>query len=98
MPTGAGTTSSETRNAMRNVPAVVRVPRADLRAAEPGQQIDPALVRTYLNRILTSRYFAASHRLCRFLQFAVDSSLAGHGDELKEFVIGSEIYDRGPQF
>ena len=37
---------------------------------------------------------ARSERLARFLEFTVGESLAGHADQLKEFVVGVEVFDR----
>jgi TolB-like protein len=51
-------------------------------------------IREELTKLLTSQIFAKSERLGRFLQFTVDQLLAGKQDELKEYVIGVEVYDR----
>jgi TolB-like protein len=51
-------------------------------------------IREQLTKLLTSEIFARSERLGRFLQFTVDQVLAGKQDELKEYVIGVEVYDR----
>jgi TolB-like protein len=55
-------------------------------------------VRAELSRILQSPLFTQSDRLGRFLRFTVDSVLAGNGDSLKEYVIGTEVYDRKPPY
>jgi serine/threonine-protein kinase len=47
-----------------------------------------------LDRILTSRLFSRSTRLCRFLRYSVEQALSGHGDHLKEQLIGIEVFDR----
>ncbi len=51
-------------------------------------------IREELAKLLTSRIFARSERLGRFLQFTVDQVLAGKQNEIKEYVIGVEVYDR----
>jgi TolB-like protein len=51
-------------------------------------------IREQLTKLLTSRIFAKSERLGRFLQFTVDHVLAGKQAELKEYLIGVEVYDR----
>jgi TolB-like protein len=51
-------------------------------------------IREQLTKLLTSHIFARSERLGRFLQFTVDHVLAGKQTELKEYVIGVEVYDR----
>src|SRR5215469_12310518 len=55
-------------------------------------------IRAALDRLLASSLFAASIRSSRFLRFVVESSLAGRQDSLKEYVLGVEVFDRGPTF
>lgn len=55
-------------------------------------------VRLQLDRILSSEPFANSDRLSRFLRYVVERSLAGEGDRLKEYVIGTEVFDRGERY
>lgn len=55
-------------------------------------------VRGHLRRILESRVFAGSARMRRFLEFTVERALAGHADELKEYTVGVEVFDRAPSF
>lgn len=62
------------------------------------ENCDEQEVRTELSRILQSPLFAQSDRLGRFLRFTVESVLAGKGDSLKEYVIGTEVYDRKPPY
>ena len=47
-----------------------------------------------LDRIARSRLFANSARLVRFLRFTVDEVLNGRGHLLKEYLIGTNVYDR----
>ena len=51
-----------------------------------------------LERILAHPLFQKSQRLSAFLRFAVETTLAGKGDSLKEFVIGAEVFERGNLF
>ena len=51
-----------------------------------------------LARILQSRVFVQSERLSRFLRFIVEHTLSGSQSCLKEYVIGSEVYDRKPPY
>jgi hypothetical protein len=60
--------------------------------------LPPQLVREQLSRVLHSPIFSLSTRLVRFLQFVVETSLAGEGHTLKEYVIGTEVYDRKPPY
>jgi len=55
-----------------------------------SQQAILALVR----KIIASRSLARSERLARFLEFTVTETLAGNADQLKEFVIGVEVFGR----
>jgi TolB-like protein/tetratricopeptide (TPR) repeat protein len=55
-------------------------------------------IRTELDRVLQSTLFLQSDRLARFLRFAIESALAGNTDLLKEYVIGTEVYDRKPPY
>jgi hypothetical protein len=63
-----------------------------------GVQPDPGSVRAQLRRILASREFAASDRMCRFLRLAVTETVEGRSTELKEYRFGVEVFDRPPLF
>jgi len=54
----------------------------------------PEEVRAQVDRILASRLFARSERLCRFLRFCVEQTLLERGDQLKEQLVGVEVFDR----
>ncbi len=51
-------------------------------------------IRVQLSRILKSPIFSLSTRLSRFLRFVVETALADQGHTLKEYVIGTDVYDR----
>lgn len=51
-------------------------------------------VRAQLDRILASPGFANADRLRRFLRFVVERTLDGEGDTLKEYRLGTEVFDR----
>ncbi len=55
-------------------------------------------IRQELTRILHSPIFSQSDRLGRFLRFTVEHALSGKDDGLKEYVIGTEVYDRKPPY
>ena len=55
-------------------------------------------IRCQLDRILASEPFVNADRLSRFLRYVVERTLAGEGDQLKEYVIGSEVFERGEQY
>ncbi|MGH9657081.1 MAG: hypothetical protein ACRD96_00975, partial [Bryobacteraceae bacterium] len=63
-----------------------------------GATPDPAAVRAELEAILASSGFAGAGRLSRFLRFAVEKTLAGEGADLKEYLIGLEVYGRKENF
>ena len=64
------------------------------KAPAPG----PEQVSAQVERLLSSRLFTRSTRLCRFLRFAVQQALAGNPSLLKEQVIGVEVFDRKPDY
>ncbi len=55
-------------------------------------------VRDELRRVLQSRHFAKARKRSRFLEFVCEQTLLGHADQLNEYLIGVEIYDRGQDF
>lgn len=63
-----------------------------------AENIPEAEIRSQLSLILQSELFAQSDRLGRFLRFSVEQALAGNAHTLKEYVIGTEVYDRRPPY
>jgi hypothetical protein len=63
-----------------------------------GQTVSEGAIREALARILESATFIQSDRLSRFLRFTVGATLAGEADTLKEYLIGTEVYDRKPPY
>lgn len=55
------------------------------------------MIRKELNRILNSKTFAGSERLCRFLTFTVEKALQEEA-EINQYAIGREVFDRGEDF
>jgi len=51
-----------------------------------------------LNRILSGPEFASAGRVGPFLRYAVERTLAGDREGLKESVIGTEVYGRQPGY
>lgn len=60
----------------------------------PAPPPDAEAVRAQLERILVSPGFANAGRLSRFLRFVVERTLDGEGDQLKEYRLGTEVFDR----
>ena len=66
-------------------------PRSEAKIADEA-------IREELSRMLETPIFAQSDRLARFLRFTVETTLAGQGETLKEYLIGTEVYDRKPPY
>jgi hypothetical protein len=54
--------------------------------------------REELHRILESKHFASAPKKTRFLEFVSEQTFLGNGNKLNEYLIGVEVYDRGPEF
>lgn len=54
--------------------------------------------RQQLARILASRTFQQADRLKRFISFIVEETLAGRGGQLKEFLLGMEVFGKDARF
>ncbi len=64
----------------------------------PTQAANSEDVQAELRRILESTVFSLAGRLRRFLEYVVRKSLCGETNELKEYTIGLEVFDRGLDF
>lgn len=56
------------------------------------------VVERHLQRVLASPGFVRNERMSRFLRFIVERQLNGHEEELKESLIGIEVFGRKPGF
>ncbi len=65
---------------------------------QPAQWPDSAAVRRHLSRILQSPGFSSSQGLSKFLQTVIDRALNGQGEQLKESVLGIEVFGRKPGY
>src|SRR6187431_1209330 len=65
--------------------------------AATGNASDKA-VRQQLTRILTSKTFSQVDRLKRFVDFIVTESVEGRGSDLKEYVIGVQVFGKEASF
>ncbi len=64
-------------------------------------EMDPErveLVQAELKRIVNSRFFRNAVRSRQFLEFVVRHALEGHGEQLKERTIGTEVFHRAPGY
>jgi len=59
----------------------------------PGQD-----VRAELDRILSSKGFSGAGRLSKLLRYVVDKTLAGETDQLKEYAVGVEVFERDDKY
>jgi tetratricopeptide (TPR) repeat protein len=64
----------------------------------PTVESEAEAVRRQLERILGSAGFARNERMSRFLRFVVENHLAGRVQELKESVLGVQIFGRPPDY
>ena len=51
-----------------------------------------------LDRILASKGFANAGRLSRLLRYVVERTLAGEADQVKEYAVGVEVFDRDDKY
>ncbi len=63
-----------------------------------GDEVSRKLVLEQLVRLLESPVFSRSDRLGRFLRYTIERALDGASEELKEYTIGIEVYDRKPPY
>jgi adenylate cyclase len=60
--------------------------------------VEASTIRDELNRVLSSPVFANAPRMRRFLTFVVEETLAGNGDQIKEYVIALEVFERDQNY
>jgi hypothetical protein len=95
-PTQARATARETITPLQYSGMSLPSPRTN--AGDSPSNVPPAMVRGHVAHILRTPGFAKSERLKRFLSFAVERFLAGDPDNLKEYVIALEVFDRKPDY
>jgi serine/threonine-protein kinase len=67
-------------------------------AEQSAQAIAPEKIRASVQRVLASATFLQVDRLKRFLGFIVEEALQGRGGNLKEYVIGVQVFDKESGF
>jgi len=60
--------------------------------------LGPPEIRAQVRKIAASRWFSAAERMVRLLSFAVEQTLEGRSDGLKEYLLGVEVFDRSDAF
>jgi TolB-like protein/Flp pilus assembly protein TadD len=56
------------------------------------------VVRNQLEKVLSSAGFARNERLSGFLRFVIEQELSGKGEQLKEAIVGVEVFGRRPDY
>jgi adenylate cyclase len=69
------------------------VPHTDSVTPIPGSD-----VRAELDRLLASKGFATAGRLSKLLRYIVEKTLAGETDQLKEYAVGIEVFERDEKY
>jgi hypothetical protein len=64
----------------------------------PPEEVTNDEIQFQLDRILASSSFKNSRRHTHFLRFVVEKFLSGKSAELKERIIGIEVFDRAPDY
>ena len=65
---------------------------------ERTAKLPPQMIAAQVDQIVRSSTFLASPRLCDLLRYTTSQALAGHTTELKESVIGVEVFGRRPGY
>ena len=55
-------------------------------------------IRAELDRILASKGFLSAGRVSRLLRYVVEKTLAGESDQLKEYAVGVEVFERDEKY
>ncbi|HXI38621.1 MAG TPA: tetratricopeptide repeat protein [Bryobacteraceae bacterium] len=64
-----------------------------------GSKVPPAqAIRSQLKNIVGSEEFAKSERLRRFLRYTVDLALSGKAEQLNQYAVGRDVFDRGESY
>ena len=72
-------------------------PRSQM-SASAVEAVPATAVSDQLARIVNSPRFISSPRLCRFLTHIVNRTIHGDLDNLKEFSIAVEVFDRNSEY
>lgn len=64
----------------------------------PVSEQDKTAILEQLDRVVRNSYFSHSKRYPSFLRFVVTETLAGRADNLKERILGIEVFEREPDY
>jgi hypothetical protein len=67
-------------------------------AWHPKTTSDKQLVRSQLDKIVSDGRFAASKRYPQLLRYVVEQTLSENNDDLKERILGVEVFHRAPDY
>ncbi len=74
------------------------IPEPVVESWTPSGEVEKGAVQQQLERLLASSLFHSSKRYAQFLRFVVGRTLEGHGHDLKERILGIEVFDRPPDY
>jgi hypothetical protein len=74
------------------------IPEPVIESWTPSSEAEKGAVQQQLERLLASPLFHSSRRYAQFLRFVVGRTLEGQGSELKERILGIEVFDRPPDY
>src|SRR5215510_1159306 len=81
----------------RNPPSGKGAPEGN-KSEKESRSISSREIYAELQTILASEIFATSDRMKRFLRFVIEETLKGKGNNLNEYMLGVEVYDRDETF
>jgi TolB-like protein len=61
-------------------------------------EIPESEIRAELDRVLASKGFASAGRISRLLRHIVEKTIAGEADQLKEYAVGMEVFERDEKY
>jgi hypothetical protein len=74
------------------------IPEPIIESWTPSSELEKGAVQQQLERLLASNLFHSSRRYAQFLRFVVGRTLEGQGHDLKERILGIEVFDRPPDY
>ena len=74
------------------------IPEPVVESWTPSSEAEKGAVQQQLERLLASPLFHSSKRYAQFLRFVVGRTLEGRGHDLKERILGIEVFDRSPDY
>jgi hypothetical protein len=74
------------------------IPEPVIESWTPSSEAEKGAVQQQLERLLASPLFHSSKRYAQFLRFVVGRTLEGQGHDLKERILGIEVFDRPPDY